>query len=674
MTKATLSARQPNKRGTTLILATASVVGLALVALCWFDLVRVLGGSRQAQNATDAGTLNLAHKAQAVLGVKMTAREKEEFGDLVDTNGLITLRMYNRVVGRAMLIALNAQELKTPEALKHAHEVLDLAQTGNMSIGERLAQVLSDASRLTPLVESVSQANSTRFLGAGKVANVPSQCSVAYLNAGAPSNVYLDWGYLKPAQKERLQALNILHNDSQGHSLLKGYQTINLGDGFVFSFVALDPESQTHRVSDKDFNQNRELATRIDARLVGKVPPNTFSTTSTTVDARTRQSLLHHSCATVGTSGRYPTTLSGYIRIINPRGFAPPGKLPPNKSFYAGVGMTGVYLFSDGNQPMAFSSDPDIGAKWAAYNKDSSTPRPPLIDEEGNTYVYDKNGSPASMETLSKIKSMAAPVTGCNDWNVTGANVNANCHEFLDAFLNAYPSEPPIEDGDSSQLIAVEAMAGNLMTAAIENAKLHRDHNPSGCLLVKTPRTKSGLRLFTRSARVAFLNYHFSKPGTVPQLLHQVDANAMATVLSDIAQRVRQFKPDAREAEILQCLQSETLELDSVHYLYLNNTTGKLVLSTTPPPTVQTIPAADGVTRVYGYGPYQTLGITVNPPLYAPNWPMPGMLWLVSPPANTTALGSDFAMYTPGSGYRGNLGDLSFANQCLGDGTFCNSN
>lgn len=664
-----------NKRGSMLALLGMGSGVLAAIGIGLFLLIRLLGGMHESENATDAGSLSVAKHAVYDLGVTLTPREREDFGDLVDTNGLITLRTYNRVVARAMLIAMNAQDEKTPAALQHAHEVLDLAQTGNDSIGQRLHDVLINGALHRQAFFASALSNSGRMLGSASVMqHVDADFQQSYMERGQPCNVYLDDHYITAGHKNLLAQRGLTTTDAAGHMLVKGYTVIDLGDGLVFAFVPVNPNRAPHLVSQREFTSNNvsSLTQVLPASLIGKLPPNSFMNCSAAVDDRSRCTIRRRACSIVGALNKlYPASLpSAYVEVVNPKGYAPPDSLPSTNNWFAKEGMTGTFLFADSNGlPVAFSTDPYIGEQWRAYNANPQGTMPPRYDEHNNPLVFDSSGQPAGLDVLTRISGNAGPLAGCNVMNTVGDGSDASCRNTLPGFLRAFPGDPSNQNGDRSQLIAVEKYQGNMLElyGRLINAGLVEQ----GCGYVEAPKAATGLRLFDRNAAYGDdFDPKFSTPGTVPQLLTQV-GNGAYSVVALISQRIHQIKPEATQAEIDNLLNNTTIELDSIKYIYMiDDTSRQLVFSATPPKTLVTRVAADGQLQAYSSGSYTTLYKAVN--AYAANGL--NIYFMVPPPVNSSAIAADYAYYTPSSGYRGNLGSVRFENTISGGGTFCKPN
>ena len=121
------------------------VFAIIVVGVGFFILIKTFGGMRELQNATESGNLNVAKMALKAPAVNLTAGvEQDNFGGLVDDDGTINLRTYNRLVGQVLLVALNAQSQATPESRVHAQALIAALQAGSQSIGQRLTDALSD--------------------------------------------------------------------------------------------------------------------------------------------------------------------------------------------------------------------------------------------------------------------------------------------------------------------------------------------------------------------------------------------------------------------------------------------------------------------------------------------------------------------------------------------------
>jgi hypothetical protein len=260
--------------GNVLLLCLLVAFIVSLVALAAFWLIRMVGGSAELGSATDAGTLNVAKQVVSSVGVPLLPEEMNEFGDLVDTNGLITLRTYNGVVARAILVVLNAQELNTDSALSAAREVANMAQCGKNSIGKRLHDAVESPANNKGAFESVSAQTSKWMIGS--VALSDHDCEYAFLNRDAASNVYLDYRFINADSIARLTSLDALFAGTDGKTYFKGYHTIDLGSGFVFQLITLPVGTEPHLISDSNFNRGAEAeyASTLPSSLVGQVPPN----------------------------------------------------------------------------------------------------------------------------------------------------------------------------------------------------------------------------------------------------------------------------------------------------------------------------------------------------------------------------------------------------------------
>src|SRR5579862_6224043 len=97
-----------SKQGATLALVVAVTVLVVLIGVFCFFVLQLLGGSRETQNATDSGNLNIGK--QAIQHPTITLNqgvESDNFGGLVDDNGNINLLNYNRLAAQTLLVAAN---------------------------------------------------------------------------------------------------------------------------------------------------------------------------------------------------------------------------------------------------------------------------------------------------------------------------------------------------------------------------------------------------------------------------------------------------------------------------------------------------------------------------------------------------------------------------------------
>jgi hypothetical protein len=272
-----LSRRQTGSALFLFIAGAFLITGLAFSCFC---LIRIISGFGELESGTEAGTLNVAKQSLSSVGVPLLPGEVSEFGDLVDTNGLITLRTYNQVVARAILTVLHAQQVNTPRALSKAMEVASMAQCGEHSIGSRLHDVVENAANTDSHFASLSGMQGRWVIGSPE--QVDRDCEYAFTQLGGTSNIFIDYRFVNADEVSRLQSMDALCTRPDGNTYFRGYHTIDLGSGCVFQLIPLIPGTEPHLIADDTFNRGSETnyTESLPRALIGKVPPNSVKVVS----------------------------------------------------------------------------------------------------------------------------------------------------------------------------------------------------------------------------------------------------------------------------------------------------------------------------------------------------------------------------------------------------------
>jgi len=268
-----------NRKGAALGLAAALAFALVLLALAFFMVSLYFGGSRETRNATDAGALNVGKKCLTIT-TKSQGGDEDQFKDVADNNGEFGLSNIDRVWGKALFVAMNAQDIKesgkeTAQTSSHASAIYQAAE----NISDRLSDDLNNDSKLFPLFDEVAQVNSVRMLGKDVLTKhlAGPNWTTSLLERGEESNVYLDqnqvpeeisWGNLKTVK------------DKGGNNCMPGYKSVNMY-GHDYWFVPFKFNERPRLESRDHFEKN----TLLSEALTGwaKPVPNTFSVESHTV-------------------------------------------------------------------------------------------------------------------------------------------------------------------------------------------------------------------------------------------------------------------------------------------------------------------------------------------------------------------------------------------------------
>lgn len=304
-----------NRKGATLALTVAVLIVLLLIGIFIFFGVRLFAGAREMANVTDSGGLNCGK--QLITSVSRPLNpgiEAQHFSYLVDTNGNVDLRVYNRIIAQTLLIGLNAQAEGTTLSSTNANQLLYAVQGSPTSISKWLADQLSQPSSGATPFGQVANANSLRMLGLNCTPTYDNAAyAVSYINQGQPTNVFLDQSILPGSLPGSLLSSQ---TGPSGFPYLMGYQNVDTGI-FMIEGTPVMPGQQPHLIANRDFDAG------ISPPMTGSggyVPPNAFRTASTSTGTiNTAQGLATNACAVVGVLG-YAYTASipeGYLQITN---------------------------------------------------------------------------------------------------------------------------------------------------------------------------------------------------------------------------------------------------------------------------------------------------------------------------------------------------------------------
>ena len=238
------------KRGSALALAAALAFAFCVICVGLFYVSMYFGGERETKNANDSGALNVG-KQVATLSVQLQSGDEQQFVDVAE-NGTtlptpetpgtdVDLRNINRIWGKALLCALNAQAMG--EGQTDAQAMHDAAN----AISDRLAQTLNDPNNLKTWYLDFAQANSTNMLGKNSYMDAPdlSQWQQSFLDSGFESNIQVS-----PAQIPQGATMPLVKvpPGDPSHSYLVGYNDYNI-NGLDYWMVPFRFGERPHLVS-----------------------------------------------------------------------------------------------------------------------------------------------------------------------------------------------------------------------------------------------------------------------------------------------------------------------------------------------------------------------------------------------------------------------------------------
>lgn len=327
-------------KGGTLGLVAVVTLAIAILGFAFFFFGKFLGGNRELQMAADAGAINTAK--QAAVGVRVDinnlgfglppAPAFAGLGDPPNTNQ-VNLANYNRCVGKALLVALNAQSEGTETAGNSAREVFRQLQ----NVGTALQRRLAAGGLVNSYFRDLAGVNNIRLVAVGGQTQLIGNVTTAFMRPGGRANISFRFEPNQPVsdQDRQLQIENTLppgitmasiapfESDSSIRSTqnrrayLRGYTQFVIrvpGGGVSLACVPNFPDDRPHNVSGADFNRARTIA-----EPIAYSPPNAFGADAQAGEARTAlfERVLSH--AIVGVLGNASTVSipRGYIRLRN---------------------------------------------------------------------------------------------------------------------------------------------------------------------------------------------------------------------------------------------------------------------------------------------------------------------------------------------------------------------
>lgn len=615
--------------GSILILTCMLVFAIIVVGVGFFILIKTFGGMRELQNATESGNLNVAKVAFKAPAVNLTAGvEQDNFGGLVDDDGTINLRTYNRLVGQVLLVALNAQSQATPESRVHAQALIAALQAGSQSIGQRLTDALSDGFASQNAFDRLAGANLLRLLGQNAPTHKAAEYQTGYLKKGESANVYLDPTIIPPGTTVPSATYSSGTPDSTGFQYLSGYQPFEIPGIGSIAGVPVLPGQRPHLVSTTDFAGSTHVPV-----LGLALPPNSFKSAGAAKENSSQSFLRAISCSIVGAlASKFTASIPrGYIVITNPGGSWDSTPPPNPANMLNNELFTGVFVANNG----AFSTDQSLIQRWADYNSVS----PPTGQQPPTEGLH---GDPHGIRSLGGDGYPSQ----CDYTSLDGAGANAGCTSLRNAFEQAYGANYQLQ-GSNNELTAVEQLRANVWSIF-----------PMGGP-IQVPSGFTGIRIFTYEQPSPVATGQppvFSTPGTVSQILSQVGngSGSEQSIISVLQQRIREIKPEATTEEINSLLASRPAGLGVTLYIYLSGT--QLQLTETPPPWMVPGTVPDGQPNQISSS-FQTIGTSVNPPGDAG---FRNVVFQEMPTPSTFGLGREEAIFTPSSGFNNLLGVLEF--------------
>ncbi len=276
------------RRGATLTLVAACVLLIAIIGLAFYAFIKILGGSAEVNNTTEAGILNVAKNSLTKISVEVDGDLKYTIAPAKGVN----LLNYNRLVAHAMLVGLNAESLGSNS---QANAKILVEQV--LKIGKELDKKLGDEGVLADWFTDLTHRNNTKLWNGNKVN--PQDITALALRKGGSTNITLhdnlpeDAAALPFTQKGNIK-------------YLAGYEMLKFGLVAVPVFPSQRPHLVNPREEDLKFKN---------------VPSNAFRVRAVAGVGDTGMkggSLAAAIVGCVNNSSDFPVSIpAGYIEIVN---------------------------------------------------------------------------------------------------------------------------------------------------------------------------------------------------------------------------------------------------------------------------------------------------------------------------------------------------------------------
>jgi hypothetical protein len=302
-----------------LALVAAAAVIICFVGLALIYIMMTVGASNQWQNATDAGTLNIARQALTEINLQSEAVSPDTFADTANSKDCFNLENYNRMLAKALLISINenVMEQEQCQTEKSASNTEDSFQAAR-HIGQMLNAKLREDEQTKEFFAAVSNQNSVRMLGLAPRASLVGDVQVGFVDRGEPSNVKFKLDVLpEKFQVQQLQLMEDPKNESM--RLLPGYVPVEVG-GRNFIFVP-QPCRPPHLITMRTFAQGDDDSS-IRSKATGEatiVLPNAFAVNARAADDHSGKAVMSSAAAQADSlRDFFPLEIPhGFVRITN---------------------------------------------------------------------------------------------------------------------------------------------------------------------------------------------------------------------------------------------------------------------------------------------------------------------------------------------------------------------
>lgn len=328
--------RLRNQNASALALTVACCLVMILVFFAFLLLSLINGGEQKLNTATKSGALNVAQ-----LMLQQSTPATGQFADVADQNGNITLANVNMVYAKALMIALNGQDIQSKRLANSSttENIQALINEAN-AICQRLQGQVNNKRTMQNYFLPAAQNNSLGMFGVGASADIgsmPNTWSTAYAFAGTESNVSVNMNQLPLSAN----VANLNFVVKLGSHFFPGYKQIG-AMGYYISFVPYLLQGQPQLLSPAIFEQSLQAPTADITQL-----PNSWSVSGLEKNGAQINGALTAAYSTTNPQQTIPFKMSGFIRIkLNPNTCTFNFEGEPCGQFHYGYGPTPVKLSS----------------------------------------------------------------------------------------------------------------------------------------------------------------------------------------------------------------------------------------------------------------------------------------------------------------------------------------
>jgi hypothetical protein len=684
--------------GGTLAVVASTTIIIAILGVAVFFLVKIFGGERELQHATDSGNLNVAKQVIVNPGIELGNDQFDKvFRAYVELNPVnnrqeINLRNYNRLVGQTLLVALNAAADGTPEAIQHANQLIAALQGNANSISGRLYTKLNDSSNLDLVgnyFHGTARNNSLKMLGNGSsIQGLSSAFAVAYCeqntgDVGATNLTLANIGNSLPYTDETAGTKIPLPNnvktkyDGGNIEYVRGYRPLQIGNVSPLFGVPVQPTRQPHLVSLATFQANEAMPGAGAAVL----PPNTFRNGAEASEEKSGSKARTLAAAIVGvvdtgSSIFQPSIRHGYVILDNSGVMNYNGQLPGLDNVAANELLTGIDIVP-GQKVFSAKAPGNISPveRWMTT---------PLADRGSlsTNGMFDAQGNPVSQAEADAIPYNPMGPATCYDNN----SGSGDCYDLLNSgsFDKAYHPNGGYQGGNANGSL--------LMATEYSKCKVGEGFSNGGgdCFNYNADQAQfSGLRKYMQGSNPIAgqsamydpnnqygginkgVSCKVTEDGTIIELAEQTAPGHGIEFKRFLTTCVYQIKPDATQQD-LDNVFNKKLALGTRYFVHLDtnpasDTHNQVVVDANNPPGFTGV-APDGKKIQYSTT-YNLTGKMVNP---GHDFSIHDHLFMHE--YNDTLKGTDTVSYHKASGYLNLLGEVKFTNAASGAVTLCDRN